>query len=193
MAERLGSFLRWSTALATVVAGLAFAGTPPASAQASSIGINFDNHGAPCDFIDTHALHSQYAAQGVLFAGPGPGLANGGGVLNECGNFGVTGFSAPNFLAFNSGAPFADGGLPEPPETIAFTSGPVSHVQINAGSAEGGNITLNAYNTSHQLLASSHITMTSALATLSVDASGIDGVKIVTSASIFVLDDLQAS
>ena len=35
--------------------------------------------------------------------------------------------------------------------------------------------------------------MTSALATLSVDASGIDGVKIVTSASIFVLDDLQAS
>lgn len=57
--------------------------------------INFDEQMAPCRFADQVALSTQYQAQGVLFTG-------GWEVLDDCGNFGVSGYSLPNFLAWNT-------------------------------------------------------------------------------------------
>jgi hypothetical protein len=97
--------------------------------------IKFDDVSAPCLFIDTTALKNKYAALGVIFMGTG-GSKNGGAILNECGNFDVTGHSSPNFLAFNANAPMSDGGIPKYPEIMLFLK-PISSVQINAGSGFG--------------------------------------------------------
>jgi hypothetical protein len=150
--------------------------------------INFDNGSKPCNFVSTTALRNEYAAQGVTFNGPttNDGLA----VLNECGNFGVSGHSAPNFLAWNTTANLSNGGIPTGPETLVFSQ-PVGLVQINAGSTSGGQITMQAFNAADALLGSASLTMTAALQTLKITAIGIAKVVIthpVSSAG--VLDDL---
>ncbi|HEX9312589.1 MAG TPA: hypothetical protein VGA30_07175 [Actinomycetota bacterium] len=191
MSGQTRSVLRWPTAIAVVAAAIAWSSVVPAGAITNSVSINFDDVTAPCAFNQTVALTNEYSSQGVLFRGPGP--MDGGGILNECGNFGVSGYSAPNFLAFNSAAFFLDGGIPRGPELIIFTSGLMSHVQINVGSSQGGLLRLQAYNSSKQLIASSMITMSSALATVSVDVVGIKAVRLRTGTSIWVADDLSAS
>src|SRR5215211_3584187 len=60
--------------------------------------IDFDDVTAPCRFDHTTALRNYH---GVRFTGASPD--NGGAILDECANFGVTGYSPPNFLAFNCG------------------------------------------------------------------------------------------
>jgi hypothetical protein len=171
-------------------------GLVPAHSAPAVITINFDDGVRPCGFADTVALAGWYGSSGVRFAGgKGPGSADGGGVLDQCGSFGVTGFSAPNFLAFNPlGQPFADGGIPADPETVQFKT-PVSHVDILAGSGLGAGKTmgLRAFNEQGQLLDQDQIILTPAMQMLSVDAAGIDRVKIVGGAQIFVVDDLHAS
>jgi hypothetical protein len=52
--------------------------------------LTFDDVTAPCGFALTVPLTTEYASQGVTFAGPAAG--SGGAVLNSCANFGVTGF-----------------------------------------------------------------------------------------------------
>src|SRR5438552_522217 len=81
--------------------------------------INFDDLAAPTGFISTTRLTNRYQSLGVIFEGPG-GL-DGGAVLNENSSFGVSGYSRPNFLAFNTNVMMSDGGLARGPETIRFT------------------------------------------------------------------------
>jgi len=161
--------------------------TPP---SANATVINFDDVSAPCLFMDTVALRDQYASLGVTFAGP-TGPNDGGAILNECGNFGVSGHSPPNFLAFNAGAVLSDGGIPRNPEIIKF-SPLVSEVQINAGSGAdaGMSLLMEAFDSTGNLLGADSIIMQPGMQTLSISANGIAAVVISSPAGIFVLDDL---
>jgi hypothetical protein len=90
--------------------------------------LNFDDVNAPPDFNETIALRVYH---GVFF--DGKGTHNGGAILNQSGNFGVTGYSPPNFLAFNSGAVLRNGGIPQLPELIKFPS-EVNNLSLKIGS-----------------------------------------------------------
>src|SRR5438132_11974714 len=89
------------------------------AAHAASVTLNFDaladgtSYVAPTAFANTMPLRDEYAqVDGVHFLG-------GGGVLS--GNFGISGFSGTNFLAFNARtiAVYKDGIThPAPPEQI---------------------------------------------------------------------------
>jgi hypothetical protein len=151
--------------------------------------INFDDGSQPCSFIQTVALRNEYQAMGVIFDGPGGN--DGGAILDQCGVFSVSGHSPPNFLAFNAGAALSDGGTPTDPEEITFV-GTVSSVQVNAGSNSGSGqtLTMEAFNTGGGSLGSDTITLSPALQSLSISASGIARVVISSPASVFVLDDL---
>ena len=151
--------------------------------------INFDDITSSCLWSDGHdALRDEYAHLGVTF--DGPGLFDGGAVMDECGGWGVTGHSSPNFLAFHTTAALNNGGRPIPPETITFSE-PQTHVQINAGSGPvTDNVTLTCYNSVPALVGSDTITLASAMQTLSVQGSGIVNCEIDSVADYFVLDDL---
>jgi hypothetical protein len=86
----------------------------------------------PCLFRDAISVPANaYKHLGFKFKGNGA-------VLNECGGFGVTGNTSPNFLAFNcmSTGQFAmlNGKVPFLPERITF-SPPVSSVSFKIGSS----------------------------------------------------------
>ena len=154
--------------------------------------ISFDDGFAPCLFRDTVRLTGKYAVLGVIFEGPGGN--DGGAILNECSNFGVSGYSSPNFLAFNSHATLSDGGIPRTPETMHFSPA-VSQVQVLAGSNSGAGqmLTMEAYNDINVLVDSATITLSQAMTPISVSGIGITTVVVSTSTRAFVLDDLQFS
>ena len=154
--------------------------------------IHFDDISAPCAFVQTQRLTSEYAALGVIFEGPGGN--DGGAILHECGNFGVSGHSRPNFLAFNDHAHLSDGGVPRGPETMHFAP-PVSTVQISAarGHSSGGTVSLHAYDGSNALVDSATITLSFTLTPVAVSGSGIVRVVVSSTSSVFVLDDLAFS
>ena len=157
------------------------------SAPTNATLINFDDVTAPSYFANTVRLTTQYAAQGVIFGGPGGN--DGGAILNEGGSFGVTGHSPPNFLAFNSGATLSDGGIPMGPETLYFDP-PVSYVEILAGSSSGGTVNIAAYNAGDEQVDSNSLIMSSHLQPITVSANGIVRVVISVNVSVFVLDNL---
>ena len=168
--------------------------TPPQAALTAippppgAIVINFDDAVAPCLFMDTTALRAQYAGLGVLFMGPA--VNDGGGVVDQCGSWGVSGHSPPNFLGFNQDAHFSDGGIPRPPEIITFTNG-ASYVQVNAGSGAGAGqlVTMEAFDAAGNSLGSDSLTLAPTLDTLSITANRIAYI-VINSPAYFVLDDL---
>ncbi|HJQ97615.1 MAG TPA: thrombospondin type 3 repeat-containing protein, partial [Candidatus Polarisedimenticolaceae bacterium] len=156
---------------------------PPAGAEV----INFDDHYGPCYFEDTFHITTSYSPRGVIFEGPN--AMDGGAVLHECSSFPVTGYSSPNFLAFNTGLVSGDGGFARGPETIHFDP-PVRHVQINAGDAGSGLVTMQAYNAQGNLVDADSGGGSTAMSTLVVTGSGIERVVISFPGSRLVLDDL---
>lgn len=154
--------------------------------------INFDDVTSPCVFADTHALREEYAGLGVHFLGNAP--LNGGGNLNECGGFSVTGHSAPNFLAFNSDSSYMDGGIPTLPETITFDT-PLTFFAAKMGSASGAGYpaTLTAYGADGQVLGSSSLTLTAQLEYATISAAGIYTVEISGAMAVLVVDDIAFS
>ncbi len=203
--------LAGSTARAGVAFGMADADgqcaeTPPISVRNPSVSvppiqrldtgrpqvtINFDDVTAPCNFYGTTALRDHYLSYGVTFEG----LAefDGGGILNECGNFGVTGYSAPNFLAFNDTSLFSDGGYAQDPEIIRFDP-VVNTVSMNAGSSAGGVLTLIVYNASGTPLDQQNMVLTSILQSIQVSSYAIAFVTVEhtpVSEYHFVIDDLN--
>ena len=164
----------------------------PLPAQTSSIAnlIDFDDVGAPCSFNQTTALREAYATLGVHF--DGPALLDGGAILDQCGNFGVTGHSAPNFLAFNTGAMLSNGGIPRGPETITFDY-PLTSVRLLAGSSAAGIITSNAFDANGALVATDSFAGASALSLRTLSGSGIRRVVISFTGSVCVVDDLAWS
>lgn len=149
--------------------------------------IDFDTGTGPCSFSSTVALTNQYAAQGVTFSGPGGN--NGGALLNECSNFYVTGYSPPNFLAFNTSASLSNGGIPKGPETMIFSPS-AGNVSINAGSKNAGTVTMECFQNGGAPVGSDQITGTDALQNLSVLGDNIGFCEISFTGSWLVLDDL---
>lgn len=153
-----------------------------------AIVINFDDVTAPCLFMDTTALRDQYAGLGVLFMGPAEN--DGGGIVDQCGAWGVNGYSPPNFMGLNQDGHFSNGGIPRPPETITFTNG-ATHVQVNTGSNHGAGqiVTMEAFDAAGISLGSDSLTLAPTVDTLSITVTGIAYV-VINSPSYFMLDDL---
>jgi hypothetical protein len=154
--------------------------------------IDFDDLAQPCNFNLTTHLTSAYSAMGVLFVGPGGN--DGGAILDECSNFSVTGYSSPNFLAFNPTSSMSDGGIPRPPETIQFPGG-ATQVQALVGSGDptlaGILATMIAYDTGGAVVDSSSVELLPAVTPLSVSGD-ISYVEVdVGGPGAWVLDDLS--
>jgi len=152
--------------------------------------IDFDDMDQPSLFMETYALTVLYASEGVVFSGPAPG--DGAGILNENGLFDVYGHSSPNFLACNCEAYFGDGGIPQGPERLDFTT-PVSTVSalVGVGFDLGGSLTLDAYDADDVLIATQTVALESAMQEIAVVAEGIAYVIFDDAdACIWVLDDL---
>jgi len=162
--------------------------------------INFDTDAngnlinAPNLFSETTNLTNLYSPLGVTFSGSG-GSNNGGAILNEGSNFGVSALSGANFLAFNPNVnvTLANGGLPIDPETINFAS-PQSLVTlyVATGSFGTASFELEGYQNS-VLVASSTATSTSGYEPLSVSfPSGMNSVVLSGGADRpFVVDNLS--
>ena len=157
-----------------------------AGLSAAQTTIDFDNLTPGCNFIGENALSTEYLAQGVEFQGPG-GL-DGGAVLDECGNFGVSGHSSPNFLAFNTGSGLASGGTPAGPETLLFTPA-ATYVSFLGGSASAGTVTATAYDASGIQVDQDVIATGSTLSLFELNGA-IAEVVISFSGSVLVVDDL---
>jgi hypothetical protein len=159
----------------------------PGAALAGTRTIDFDDATAPCCFIQTGPLTDRYAGLGVTFSGPQPG--GGGAILNQSGGFGVSGHSAPNFLAFNTGVSYGSGKPAGGPETIAFAT-PIHFASIKAGQGSGGTVTLTAFDGSTPV-SSSFRTSAPALAQLEVTASRITSLRLEFTGTAVVWDDLS--
>jgi hypothetical protein len=141
-----------------------------------------DPDAAPCCFGSTHPLTERYASQGLHFAG-------GGAILNQSGGFGVTGQSAPNFLAFNIGVNYGDGHPAAGPETITFDA-PISTATIDAGQGAGGTATVTAFRGS-QVVGSAFRTATTTLAPLTVNGEHITKLELSFTGTQIVFDNLR--
>ena len=168
-----------------LLAGLILALVPSASLAATRT-INFDDVTAPGAFSATEPLTDRYAALGVTFAGPEAGA--GGAILNQSGMFGVSGHSAPNFLAFNTGAAYPSTGKNATgPETITFAT-PIHSATIKAGQGTGGTATVTAFDGATPV-SSSFRTSAPALAPLSVTAAHITSIRLEFTGNAIVWDD----
>jgi len=169
--------------------------------------INFDYYpngkviDAPLLFNEATALKNEYAPLGVKFIGPdGEGGKNGGAILNQDANFGVTPLpSPPNFLAFSSTSSMSDGGKPIGPETIDFLAsiGKVLEVSIYAA---GGNVadtlSLIAYDFGNTVVGTDTKTVGHDWQLMTVSwAQGIDYVVLeqVSGDGTFVFDNLTVN
>jgi hypothetical protein len=157
-------------------------------------GVSFDDM-TPCFFSQTVPLEKfHFKHVGITFKGPNP--LDGGAVLDECGSFGVTGQSSPDFLAFNCGSTLANGGQPVGPETMLFTP-PVPNVSlwVGSGSDAGQVLQVVAKNAAGKTVQSIDVTLTSAMQ--NVFLSGTSNIKKViiqvpqtSSACVFVVDNI---
>jgi hypothetical protein len=190
--------LTCSYAAADIVNGVVTAGSPPpipllpvatVAPPPSATSVNFDDISAPCIFVQTTGpLTSGYASRGITFNGPTS--ASGGVVLNECSSFSVTGYSSPNFLAFNTTAvgSLPNGGTPIGPETFTFST-PVEFVQVDVGSSGAGTITF-ACSAGSTLVGTSTTIGGSSLATLSIHAQNITRCTVAFSGTALVVDNV---
>ena len=164
---------------------------PVAQPRVAEVLIGFDDFVAPGAFGFTTPLRDRYLPLGVRFRG-GPGT-DGGAVLNATSNFGVTGYSGMNFLAFNSivGTIVPNSYIAALPEVIVFTD-PAAAVSVRVGSASsaGSTVRLDAFDGASVLVASNALVLGTALQTLTVSAPGIRQV-VVSGPSVMVLDDLR--
>ncbi len=156
--------------------------------------ISFDDTTAPCLFVNAYPLHLRYSQFGVNFqSGANP---NGGAIVDSCGNWGVSGFSSPNFLGFNTSATLANGGRPILPETLYFSI-PTAFVRAQFGlgrSSSPVTITVTGFNSSNSIVARDSISPTFVLQPLEISGSGIIKVVISTTSFnsyYFVIDDLN--
>lgn len=154
--------------------------------------LDFDDTSAQCAFAGTAPLRNQYAGLGVYFSGRVAN--NGGAVLDACSGFSVSGYSAPNFLAFNSSATYPGGGVATTPELVRFVT-PKSHVELGFASPAPGTFVMIAFDSAGGVVGSFVGTLSTAMQTATIDAFGIAGVVFYTTAptSLLVVDDLMAN
>ena len=151
--------------------------------------INFDEVDAPCNFVDTSPINDEYFELGVMFEGVD---GNSGHILNECGNFGLSGYSPPNFLAFANS-------LTGLIQKISFINNEPNYVELGVACRYPGTFTMSAYSTD-TLLAIDVATNASNNAfyeTLSIESSDEIAYVMIefnpVSTGVFVIDDLMFS
>jgi Bacterial Ig domain len=164
----------------------------PSAVLAGSRTINFDEFDAETLFVNSDGpLRDRYASLGVHFTGP---AANDGGAVLDVSSFSVTGESAPNALAFNTGVTYTaaqGGGVARGPETIMFDA-PIHAASIRAGQAAGGTVRLTAFDGGTPV-STNFQTAQAALQTLDVAAARITSLRIEFSGTASVWDDLTWS
>ena len=166
-----------------------------AAVQAYATLINFDVDAsgnplnAPATFANTVALRETYAPLGVHFTGPGD---NGGGIVNLTAGFGVFPRSGQNFLAFNNGAAYSNGGFANSPQTILFDTDIVRFSIWGSGGGAAENAVIQAFDASNNLVDSDTVTIPrGAYAELQVSGEGIRRVVLSYSGGCCaVFDDL---
>ncbi|MEM9555456.1 MAG: IPTL-CTERM sorting domain-containing protein [Acidobacteriota bacterium] len=144
--------------------------------------VDFDDLTAPTGFIETMPLTLEYEDLGVTFAGPSAG--EGGAVLNEGGGFGVTGFTPPNFLAFNPTT------YAQTPETFSFFIDS-EYVRFLVGGPEAGPATLQCFDDEDNLVGEDSLTLAPELQPLEVAGGGIARCVFDYTAVAAVIDDLE--
>jgi hypothetical protein len=155
----------------------------------SLIILNFDERTQPGLFANALALRYDYRSNWAVF--DGPALKDGGAVLDQSGGFGVSGYSPPNFLAFNANSTLSDGGKPRQPEQVYFL-GKASYVELLAGSnsGAGNDVTIEAFNEHGVSLGSTSTILDPVLKKLFISAKNIYRLEIRTVAAVFVVDNL---
>jgi Secretion system C-terminal sorting domain len=138
--------------------------------------IDFDDVVAPGLFNDQIALTNEYAAQGVIFAGMGE-------VLDESGNFSITNYSSPNFLAFSTGA-----GVPGP--EMMYFDPPITSVSIYGGHGSSSTVTMTAFDVTGAPIGTTSIFGGSALQELTLTVNGIVAVELSFAGTVCCFDDL---
>jgi len=189
--SRIGRGRVTTCSLAVLILAVALGPQAEATHRPRIISISFDERFAPVFFARTVALRDLYAPIGVRFHGADNN--DGGAILDEDDDWGVTGYSYPNILAFNRGGVMRDGGVPQPPEVVIFDV-PVSHFEIKAEGSFGNQVCvfLRAFDSSGRLVARGAIITDGTLRPVSVDGEMIAKVFIVSDADSLVLDDLVA-
>lgn len=173
-------------AFATALA-LAIAAAP---AGATTLVIDFDDLApAPLLFADTLPLTDRYAAQGVVFGGVDGG---GGAILDADGSPGTTGFSPPNFLAFNDEAVLANEAVPGFPETITFDP-PVRQVAFRIGDFFPAVVTVDAYDGAAALLDSQTIVIGKVMQKVVLEGAGIASVVVTSGGPSAAIDEVAFS
>jgi hypothetical protein len=147
--------------------------------------INFD---PPCFFIQTLPLQDAPYMNPATRAHFARGQ---GGVLDRCSNFGVSGFSPPNFLAWNCTTTNFDGTRPALPAEIHFLNR-ASEVSVKVGSAAdaGRRARLVAFNSAFAQVDAASTTLATNLKTLTVAAPEIKFVRLL-GPCIMVADDFR--
>lgn len=148
----------------------------PALAPLATTFINFDDITAPCTFVETVPLTNQFTSQGVTFSGSGFSL------LDQCGSFGVSGYSPPNHVCWN----MCCSGMFE---TLTFNT-LVNNVTFLTGSYNGGDLSAEAFNNMNQSLGSVTVGLNPVMQLVSLPYTGISKVQISVTAANGILDDL---
>jgi hypothetical protein len=167
----------------------------PLDAQGS---LDFDDM-IPCLFVETVPVPPKFYKH-FGFTIEGPNEKSGGAVLNECSGFDVTGYSPPNFLAFDCGAVLSTGGVPFLPEKLIFKNS-VRGVSLKIGSGQsvGESIVLTAKTYYGKVVDTETVILTSALATVNLTSTKSNIKRVVISlpegsnACAFVIDDISTT
>ena len=192
--------VRGKLALAAGALALAALTAPAGGAQAVRNGGGISTRSAtpgavdfdpPTTFKETLPLRGFY-----LNPKTGMSFAGGGAVLSSGANFGVTGFSPPDFLAFDCGSRNADGTAAKLPMQIKFSK-PVLGVSMKVGSLNdaGTSATLTAFDAKGAKLGQRSVIAAAAMQTLGVSAvvgqAPIASVKLTGPCNL-VVDDILA-
>lgn len=160
-------------------------------APADAVIIDFDGSAAPCLFVDTVAVRTEFSGLGVTFLAPGN---DGGAIVDECGNFAVVGHSSPNFLGFNSIALLSDGGVPRTPQTILFDPPYPLVVSFKAGSGiEASTLTAEAFDSGDSSVNSQTVVLGAGMRGVVLSSPAGIAKVVVTDPGPFVIDDLEFS
>jgi hypothetical protein len=116
----------------------------------------------------------------------------GHGAVLKANTFGISGYSEPNALCFNSNSTNADGTKPRLPAIIKFDP-PIQYLSLKVGSATSTGLTakIKAYSTSLSKIDEDSVSITAAMQTMTV-SSGTKNIEllIILGPSVLVVDDL---
>ena len=148
--------------------------------------VTFDENAGVCPFSQTQAVHG--VVEGVTIRGRFP---NGGAILDQCSNFGVSALSSPNFLAFNNGTAYLGGGVPKLPELFQLpgTYSSIS-VPLSGGHEPGYPMSIVAFGPGG-IVDSVDLVTSSGWETHTLSGSGISGFVLLGDPLYLVVDDVQ--